>query len=87
LETDDERILEEFWKAGEFSPSIGEEGDSAASPGERERWLRVTVPAADCTKLWPHPSSFLTQKQMPMSVVRSFETDRFYLEARMGRIC
>jgi hypothetical protein len=67
LETDDERIPEEFWKEGSFSPSIGDEGDSAAAPGERERWLGVTVMANDCTGLWPHPSSFLTQKQKPIA--------------------
>jgi hypothetical protein len=66
LETDDEPIPEEFWKAANFLPSIGDEGDGAAVPGERERWLRITVLAADCIRLWPHPSSFLTRKPMPI---------------------
>jgi hypothetical protein len=66
LETDDERIPEELWKAGNFLPSIGDEGDSAAVAGERERWLRVTVLADDCIRLWPHPSSFLTRKPVPI---------------------
>ncbi len=66
LETDDERIPEEFWKAANFLPSIGDEGDGAAVPGERERWLRITVLAADCIRLWPHPSSFLTRMPMPI---------------------
>jgi hypothetical protein len=66
LETDDERIPDEFWKAGNFLPSIGDEGDSAAVPGERARWLRVTVLADDCIRLWPHPSSFLTREPTPI---------------------
>jgi hypothetical protein len=66
LEPDDEPIPETFWKEGNFSPSIADDGDSAAAPGERERWLRVTVLADDCTRLWPHPSSFLEQEPMPI---------------------